>query len=40
MQFPDGELFEEQIGDEAPYGVAYVTNIDSRTIDVIRRDLK
>ena len=36
MHFPDGEHYEEQVGDEAPYAVAYVTNPDSRTIDVVR----
>ena len=36
MHFPDGEHYEEQIGPVAPYAVAYVTNSDSRTIDVIR----
>lgn len=36
MHFPDGEFYEEQVGPKAPYGIAYVTNTDSRTIDVIR----
>lgn len=36
MHFPDNETLEEQVGPETPYDVAYVTNIDSRTIDVIR----
>lgn len=36
MHFPDGEHYEEQVGDHAPYAVAYVTNPDSRTIDVVR----
>lgn len=37
MHFPDGEYYEEQVGDNTPWGVAYVTNIDSRTIDVVRQ---
>lgn len=36
MHFPDGEMYEEQVGPETPYDVAYVTNIDSRTIDVVK----
>jgi hypothetical protein len=36
MHFPDGEFYEEQVGPLAAYGIAYVTNADSRTIDVIR----
>jgi len=36
MHFPDGETYEEQVGPETPYDVAYVTNIDSRTIDVVK----
>lgn len=36
MHFPDGENYEEQVGDTHAYGVAYVTNMDSRTIDVVR----
>lgn len=36
MHFPDGEHYEEQVGPDAPYHIAYVTNSDSRTIDVIR----
>jgi hypothetical protein len=36
MHFTDGELYEEQVGPETPYEVAYVTNVDSRTIDVVR----
>ena len=36
MYFPDGEHYEEQVGAQTPYAVAYVTNLDSRTIDVVR----
>ena len=36
MHFPDGEMYEEQVGSETPYEVAYITNLDSRTIDVVR----
>lgn len=36
MTFPDGDVYEEQVGPKAPYDVAYVTNTDSRTIDVVR----
>lgn len=36
MTFPDGESYEEQVGPDAPYGIAYVTNAESRTIDVVR----
>lgn len=36
MYFPDGEYRDEAIGAETPYDVAYVTNTESRTIDVIR----
>ncbi len=36
MWFPDGESYEEQVGPDAPYETAYVTNLDSRTIDVLR----
>lgn len=39
MHFPDGETYEEQVGSETPYDVAYVTNLDSRTIDVVREML-
>lgn len=37
MHFPDGETYEEQVGDQTPYTVAYITNVDSRTIDVVRQ---
>lgn len=36
MHFPDGEFYDEQVGPEANWGVAYVTNTESRTIDVVR----
>jgi hypothetical protein len=36
MHFPDGEYQEETVGDTEPWGVAYITNADSRTIDVVR----
>lgn len=36
MTFPDGEVFTERLGSAHEFGVAYVTNNDSRTIDVIR----
>jgi len=36
MTFPDGEMHVEQVGENTPYDVAYVTNGDSRTIDVVR----
>lgn len=40
MHFPDGEMYEEQVGPDTPYDIAYVTNIDSRTIDVIREKMQ
>jgi hypothetical protein len=39
MEFADGEQHEIQVGDNTPFGIAYVTNGDSRTIDVIRGNL-
>lgn len=36
MDFPDGSNYEEQVGPDTPYDVAFVTNGESRTIDVIR----
>jgi len=36
MHFPDGEMYEEQVGAKTPYDVAYVTNVESRTIDVVK----
>lgn len=32
----DEPFIEEQVGDLSPYRIAYVTNSESRTIDVIR----
>lgn len=37
MEFPDGTSHVENVGDKTEYEVAYVTNSDSRTIDVIRQ---
>ena len=39
MDFVDGESHTVQVGDKTPFGIAYVTNGDSRTIDVIRGNL-
>ena len=36
MTLPDGEERTESVGDAHEHEVAYVTNGDSRTIDVIR----
>lgn len=39
MDFPDGESHTVAVGDNTPFGIAYVTNGDSRTIDVVRGNL-
>ena len=36
MSFPDGEVIQETVGGRSPYCIAYVTNSESRTIDVVR----
>jgi len=29
-------MYEDQVGAKTPYDVAYVTNVESRTIDVVK----
>lgn len=36
MTLSDGEQCSEQVGENAQFGTAYITNLDSRTIDVVR----
>lgn len=36
MEFPDGQYIEAVVGGPSEYSIAYVTNSESRTIDVVR----